>query len=792
MEFQLPNRQAVDQMVAAGADLAEYLRENSDGSVTVNALVTPGERAYYESLGFQAGAIVEDRSTWEAAKADRQAMISAEKRAKAAVSAAGRAGSVGAAGFDPGGEITIMRVDYFTNYAGRYVSVAARTSLGTGTGGPTLALAVKLEGGNYSTASTMSKYTDAGQYMYHRALWAVSMLGSAPPVTVRVASSTGAVAEAPVNPWVNGGLPPMADGYLKGFVTHYMDPIESRQRINDLAAEFPDLAEIINLPCPTNGYQRKSMAVLAGTTDIGSQPRTASQAVVLFSKAWGHEGGNDVQVELINPATAYSALAVSVVGTRITVRLGTGSPRILTSTAAQVRDAINADPNAAALVTAYTWAGNAGSGIVQPQTLVNLSDFLHAPLSVPRGPFQEQVLRIGKHRDGSKVGVFIYCQQHAREWTTPLVGLETAERLLRNYAIDPNTRSFVDNLDIFILPSSNPDGSLYSFYDYNMQRRNMTDYGSPTALSGMPTNRDMWGVDLNRNNTVGSVYDGYDGASTVCTDEIYAGPSKASEPEIQNEHWVVDTYTNIKFANNIHSYGGYFMWSPGAYIRTGRVTLPAPNIGVEAYFFAGANPILNRIKEERGTVILPERTGPVADVLYSAAGNSADDQWYRKGIISYSFETGADRFLSPTVQSAVGFQPDFESEGRAEAMEFASGNYGLLETALQYALDNEPPVANLTPDGGLSQTPVRATFQYGNEPAVIYYTLDGSTPTTSSPTWNAIGPRQPGQVFLFDQTTMIQWIAQDIKGNLSGVRSAQFVIGAQPAAILSAARSSGR
>ncbi len=376
---------------------------------------------------------------------------------------------------------------------------------------------------------------------------------------------------------------------------------------------------------------------------------------------------------------------------------------------------------------------------------------------------------MAQHRDGSKVGVFIFCQQHAREWTTPLVCLETAERLLRNYAIDPTTKSFVDNFDIFLRPTSNPDGALYSFYDASMQRKNMTDYCSPLTLAGMPVYRDLWGVDVNRNNEIGSIYDGYDGASTDCSSVIYAGPAKASEPEIRNEMWVVETYPNIRFSSNIHSYGGYFMWSPGAYIAAGRVTLPAPNIGVEAYFFAGANSVLNRVEEERGTVVLPERTGPVADVLYSAAGGSADQQWYSKGIIAYSFETGSDRFVSTTTgidQLAVGFQPDFATEGQAEAMEFASGNYGLLDTALQYAFDDEPPVADLVPAGGTSATPLRATFQYVNEPSVVYYTLDGSTPTTSSTTWNAMGPRQPGQVFLLDKTTTIQWIARDIKGNL--------------------------
>jgi hypothetical protein len=523
------------------------------------------------------------------------------------------------------------------------------------------------------------------------------------------------------------------------------------------------------------------MAMMEGTRAINSQPPSSDRprAVVLYSNAWGHEGGNDIQAEFLDPGVANSLLSVSVTGNRITVNLATDSSGALSSFASAVVNAINNDAAASALVTAYVYGGTTGNGLVRARALVNLSDFLNAPPSVQRGPFQAQAIRIGAHRDGSKIGVFIYCQQHAREWVTPLVCLETAERLLRNYAIDPTTKDFVDNLDIFIVPSSNPDGSHYSFYDFAMQRKNMTNYCSVTATSGMPSSRNSWGVDLNRNNSVGTLFDGYDGASTSCTSEVYAGPSEVSEPEIKNEQWIVDTYGNIKFAMNVHTYGGYYMWSPGAYILSGRVTLPAPNIGIEAYFFEGADLVLNRIREERGTVILPERTGPIADVLYSAAGNSADDQWYRKDIIAYSFEAGADRFVSTTSgtqQQAVGFQPNFANEGQYEALEFASGNYGLLETALQYAFDNEPPVAAMTPDGAASQTPVRTTFTYVNEPAVIYYTTDGSTPTLASQTWEAQGPRRPGQVFLVDETTTFKWIAKDIKGNVSQVFSARFAI----------------
>ena len=289
-------------------------------------------------------------------------------------------------------------------------------------------------------------------------------------------------------------------------------------------------------------------------------------------------------------------------------------------------------------------------------------------------------MRIGKQRDGSKVGVFLYCQQHAREWATPLTCLETAEQLLRNYAIDPATRRLVDNLDIFILPSSNPDGAHYSMHNFNFQRRNLTNHcvvgrqgdrrrgrgellgaadrtRRPVApyAANDPGSRNAWGVDLNRNNTFATLFDGYIGASYSCTSDVFAGPAEASEPEIRNELWIADTFDNIKFSNNIHSFGGYFMWAPGAYLpdRDEGDAVHA-NIGVEKYFFAAGDRILNRIKEVRDTAILPERTGPIADVLYSAAGNSADEHWYNRDVIAYCFETGADRLRADRADAAGG------------------------------------------------------------------------------------------------------------------------------------------
>ncbi len=652
--------------------------------------------------------------------------------------------------------------------------------------GPAQALSLAGADGVYGAATNMARLIDTGTtpdtYQYHRQLIRLTGAEAQIPVaqmTVRVASSSGAVDTSKVTDWPGGTLPPHVAGYQQGFFTRYQDPTENRAQLDRLATEFPNLVTAVNLPNLSPGYQRKAQTILGGwagtatalvpfTNQTGSLVAAeAPKAVVLTSKAWGHEGGNGITGQIVAGTGANAPLAVSVTDRAITVTLGTGADGAANSTAAQVIAAINANPAASALVTAAPYRGNTGAGIPRTGDPQATSDFLNAPAHVQRGPFQGRVYRIGAVRDGSKVGVFITCQVHAREWTTGLTCLETAERLVRNYATDPATKRLLDNTEVFISPNGNPDGGHYSMYDFASQRRNLSNHCDANT-SNDPLARNTWGVDLNRNYTEYTRFDGaWVGASAVCTSDSYSGPSEASEPETKNDMWVIDTFPNIKFASNMHSFGGYFMWSPGAYLDDGkRTTSPAPNIGVEKYFFQAGEKILGRIKEIRGTVILPERTGPIADVLYSGAGSSADDHWYRKGIIGYGFETGADRFLSTetgTQQLQTGFQPPFGTptagqdarlvnEGRDQAMEFASGNYGMVEAAYDYALDATPPQTSIeysaAKTGG---EPVNFRFNWDGEAAVIRYTTDGSTPTLSSPTYNSERPRGLGEVLTHRQ-----------------------------------------
>ncbi len=738
----IPNQNALQAVVDGGFDLDHDLEKVGSG-YTVTAIVTDSESDALEALGVDVDleAAPAELAAKQATELDAMTSAIAEEEALAAE-----------LGIEQIDTVVIARADTYTNPNGsRSLSVEAKNIAGTS--GITMTLRYFNADDVQMGQQNMSQFTDAGQYMYHYLAISNAAINAARPEWVSVTSNNGGYAERDVEDWLGPIRSGPAHRYFTGFLDRYYDALGYYQLIEDLAARYPDLAEIVELPYVTQGYDREGMALFGGT---------GSSAVGITSNMMGSAGGENITVQFVNPGAADAPLSVSATpGTpnAIVVSLATNAESALTSTAAQVVAAINASPAASALVHAYTYRNNAGGGVVAAAGPTQLDDYLNAPADVPRGPIRPKMIRIGKHRDGSKTGVFGYSAEHAREWQTPLVGVETAYRLLENYATDHKTKQIVDNMDIFILPVVNPGGEMNSKYDFSSKRRNMTNRCPITGSYDLNA-RNSHGVDVNRNYTAYSGHDGYSGGSTSCTSDTYSGPAELSEPEAANVHWVMGAFPNVKFSMNIHSSGNYYMWSPGAYATPGRISAPRPSFGEENFFYYMADRILTEIKQQRGLSVTPARTGPIADVLYSAAGNSGDMAWYDFGIFAFSFETGTS------------FQPSFASGAGSEAwqqmMEFSNGLVELINTAMTWSRDRYAPTSWINEDiSAPSAGPVGITFDT-SEAADIYYTTDGSNPTTDSAKYDFAGIREGGETLWFDTTTTIKWFSVDMAGNVEG------------------------
>ena len=129
VEVNLPSKAAAIQLQLEadtyGVEFNDhYLRHNRNGTVTVTVFGTEDDLVALDAAGFELGATIEGPDTWRAQVVERQTAVRAEARADA--SALG----------DPPvivdeDEIVILRVDYFENYAGRFLSVEAKNRLGS-------------------------------------------------------------------------------------------------------------------------------------------------------------------------------------------------------------------------------------------------------------------------------------------------------------------------------------------------------------------------------------------------------------------------------------------------------------------------------------------------------------------------------------------------------------------------------------------------------------------------------------------------------------------------------------
>lgn len=658
--LQVPSRAAAEALIASGTDLP--VRKLAGGAYQVDLVVTGARLATLTSRGARLVRIIqrEGDGTARYAESVRAAQARAQASAKPGLATADATTLAGA------DTLHFQQGYWWTSKGQLFVSAQVAT---TATEDPDVQITITWRTADGRTgAFDLQRYVDADEYQYHFVFFPLPV--PARPVSLTATSSLGGSAQMTPRAWLGPQPPPTPTGYQQDFITQYMTPTDVKARIQRLARQYPSLVDVINLPHKTQGYRRTASGYLGDP---------AKAAIVVETRKFGDEGGNGVRVRTIKPSGPNHPLTARYAHRLLTVTLATGKNRAVTSTTGQVAALIR--DRFGSTFRAFVESGSAGK-IMPVAGPAVLSDRLQAGPEVPRAPWTVQALRIGTHRDGSRIGVLAYSQEHAREWATPLVTMEFAERLLANYATDSETRALLDAVDVFVVPVTNPDGANYSFHDFNMQRKNLRNYCQGAQRD--PVHRNDWGVDVNRNYAVGSLFDGYFGASLDCLNEVSSGPAELSEAESRNIIALAKAHPNLKYAMNVHSYGGAFMWPPGAYKLDGRITLPRPSIEESAHFLAAARQIVTAISTYRGTVTWPAFTGPVADVLYSAAGNSADQLYYEQGIFAWDFEVGTFLWNAATQEwEGVGFQPPY-AEAHAEAMEYATGLMQMVRVAAEY------------------------------------------------------------------------------------------------------------
>ena len=415
------------------------------------------------------------------------------------------------------------------------------------------------------------------------------------------------------------------------------------------------------LPNKTNGYQRKAQA--HDRRDRAGGGRRQLGGV-------GPRGRQRHHCRVRRPARRGPPARASRSPARRSACCSPRTPPARSpSTAAQVAAALETQSQGL-IDRAHPYRTNAGTGIVQPTAgPVALTDFLDqkragAPAGeVPRGPSRSapadrQAPRRHQARRADPG------QDHAREWVPITITLETAERLVRNYATDPETKKIVDNTDIFLIPSNNPDGANYSFYNFASQRRNMTNH-CPDANAD-PARRNAWGVDLNRNYRVGV------GLRRLRrrVDELHQrhlpGPGGAVRARVaRTSSGSSRTYRNIKFMMSVHSNGGQLFWQPGAYIADGRITTPRPPLGTRRS--TGSRPAGSSRRSRRsGRPSSRRRTSAARrDVLYSSRRQRARGAVLQLRVYAFGWEvggsvynTGHRQLAGRLVPAGVGRRPE--------------------------------------------------------------------------------------------------------------------------------------
>ena len=220
-------------------------------------------------------------------------------------------------------------------------------------------------------------------------------------------------------------------------------------------------------------------------------------------------------------------------------------------------------------------------------------------------------------QDNGRPSFVLDAQHHAREVMTAEIAKDMIDYLTSRYATDTQVQRWVDNIDIYVVPSVNPDGAMYVFQHDNMWRKNR---------------RPNCPVDVNRNYPF--AWGSCNGSTNICTDETNRGSAAGSEPETQGMLQLFAS-THAFYSLSYHTYGEYLMYSYGC-------TNPDEMTALDEV----AHSLNNVLQNDSGTTpfAVPSQVGPIWSSIYLVDGGSIDSDYAIYGTYAFTIEANSSDF----------------------------------------------------------------------------------------------------------------------------------------------------
>ncbi|XP_023225775.1 carboxypeptidase B-like [Centruroides sculpturatus] len=243
-------------------------------------------------------------------------------------------------------------------------------------------------------------------------------------------------------------------------------------------------------------------------------------------------------------------------------------------------------------------------------------------------------VKIGSDNSGTKPAILIECGIHAREWVSVSSCLYNIHELTSKYATDSTIKSLVDDHIWYIIPSSNPDGYVYTWTMDRMWRKTRS-----RSIKFVPP----WcrGADANRNFDISHCGPG---TSTNPCEDIYCGDSPFSENESRALRDLINQIggSRIKVYFAVHSYSQLWMYPYGH-----KRVLPPNHEELDRLCKIGTD----ALRKVHGTNF---KCGSISNIIYPAAGSSLDWAYEKAGVkIGFALELrdeGRHGFMLPKDQ----------------------------------------------------------------------------------------------------------------------------------------------